>query len=133
MSYSEVLAAAKRLPQAEIAKLIDDLTKLHNKYMKQEEVAAQLEELARQSGFSMSALGYVRDRKPLTPATNRKRHYTLAVDNQTYYIDPTGNLAVAPFRKIKQIRENGLALRYDELNKRQQQEAEALVAEINNS
>ena len=129
VSYNSLLAEAKKLHPEQLSKLITKLMKIQESNKARDAIAEQLEQLASSEGFTMAALGFVRHNG--IPSIKTKKQRTLSAKNQTYVVTKNG-VELAPARKLKQLKADGAALRYDQLTSEQQSLAAELVDKINN-
>lgn len=124
-----LLAEAKKLHPVELAELISKLSKIQEANRAREALAEQLEQLARSEGYTMASLGFAR--QVAEPLVKPKKQRTLTASNQTYVVTEHG-VELAPARKLKQLKADGIALHYSQLTQEQQTLADVLIETINN-
>lgn len=127
MNSREILASAKDMPTSEISKLVDGLNQIIANNQRKEQLAGELEALAKKNGFSMSALGFARAGAE-APVSRKSR--VLNAENQTYVVEGA-DLSLAPARRRADLQAAGKLVSYSQLSAAQKAKANALIESIN--
>ena len=142
----DILKLARELNDNDLKKLINKLQstmekrKLKALEKEQEErrqselkdqLRNEIDRLVSDTGLTLESLGYVDPSLP-KPADKKRGSHVLLPENQTYYLDNQGVPQLLFSRKIKQYREQGLALSFSELTSPQQDLAREVVHKHNN-
>jgi hypothetical protein len=128
MAKQDILKEVKNWTTSELSSLVDRLNNLIARREQKDRLAGELEAMAKAHGFTMDALGYVREGVPVSLISKKSR--TLTAANQTYVLQGDSVKLAAP-RLMKSLRESGKLFKFKDLNKSQQKQAELLIADIN--
>lgn len=142
----DILKLARELSDNDLKKLINKLQSTMEKRKlkalekeqqerRQRELKDQLrneiDRLVSDKGLTLESLGYVDPSLP-KPAEKKRVSHVLVPENQTYYLDSKGVPQLLFSRKIKQYRDRGLALSFNDLTSPQQDLAREVVQHHNN-
>lgn len=132
ISHKDILKSVSDWSVADIQTLIQSLNSVVFEKDRAANVAKELEALANKNGFSMAALGFVREVASASDKIPNRKRRTLTATNQSYYVDGDV-IKIAAGRKRSMLKATGELLNYDDLNGEQQNKADALIASLNSA